>query len=263
MRRSHKKSIANFLLFIFLSQIFSPIAGYALTGGPSQPEVQSFEPAGTSEMVDLFTGDFNYNIPLLDVGGYPINIAYHSGVSMDQEASWVGLGWNINPGVINRNMRGIPDEFDGDVISSKQYMKPEYTIGANMSLGFELFGLPMAASFGEGVFYNNYKGLGSEVFMNAVLAAGNHLAITAGLNSNSQKGLTASTGVQSRYSGFSSEIGINVNARTGQANSYIDAKFLGIGYGKNYNLNTTSYTPIIGNSYSSKSKSTCISKMLY
>ena len=31
-------------------------------------------------MVDLFTGDFSYNIPLLDVGGYPVNLFYRSGI---------------------------------------------------------------------------------------------------------------------------------------------------------------------------------------
>jgi len=66
-------------------------------GGPSQPEMASFKSVGTDNMVNLFTGDFNYNIPLLDVGGYPVNIFYDGGVGMDQEASWVGLGWNINP----------------------------------------------------------------------------------------------------------------------------------------------------------------------
>jgi hypothetical protein len=40
--------------------------------GPSQPEMTSFKPAGTNDMVNLFTGDFSYNIPLLDVGGYPV-----------------------------------------------------------------------------------------------------------------------------------------------------------------------------------------------
>ena len=30
--------------------------------GPGQPEVQSFRPAGVTEMVDPFTGDFSYNI---------------------------------------------------------------------------------------------------------------------------------------------------------------------------------------------------------
>lgn len=68
-----------------------PSFSYALSGGPSQPEVEGFTPVGTTDMVDLFTGDFNYNIPLMDVDGYPINLGYQSGVNMDQEASWVGL----------------------------------------------------------------------------------------------------------------------------------------------------------------------------
>ena len=82
-------------------------------GGPTQPEMQAFQSVNANNMVDLFSGDFSYNIPLMDVGGYPVNLSYRSGISMDQEASWVGLGWNINPGAINRNMRGLPDDFDG------------------------------------------------------------------------------------------------------------------------------------------------------
>src|SRR5688572_20575978 len=66
-------------------------------GGPGQPEMQAFQSVNSNNMVDLFTGDFSYNIPLLDVGGYPVGLSYRGGISMDQEASWVGLGWNINP----------------------------------------------------------------------------------------------------------------------------------------------------------------------
>src|SRR5690606_33543793 len=103
-----------------IQQIVFPTTAMALTGGPSQPEVQSFEPIGTNQMVDLTTGDFNYNIPLMVVpgpnGSYPINLAYHAGIGMEQESSWVGLGWNINPGAITRNMRGIPDDFSGDQV---------------------------------------------------------------------------------------------------------------------------------------------------
>jgi hypothetical protein len=81
-------------------------------------------------MVDLFSGDFSYNIPLMDVGGYPINIGYRSGISMDQEASWVGLGWNINPGTITRNLRGLPDDFNGsDSVKKTINIKENKTIG--------------------------------------------------------------------------------------------------------------------------------------
>jgi len=58
-------------------------------GGPGQPEMSSFKSAGTDNMVNLFTGDFSYNINLLDVGGYPVNIFYDGGISSEQEASWV------------------------------------------------------------------------------------------------------------------------------------------------------------------------------
>src|SRR5688500_1113298 len=50
------------------------------SGGPSQPEMSSFTSVNASNMVDLFSGDFSYNIPLMDVGGYPVNLAYRGGI---------------------------------------------------------------------------------------------------------------------------------------------------------------------------------------
>src|SRR3990167_965639 len=117
------KGIATLLLLSLVFEIVQPSVSLALTEGPSQPEVQSFEPIGTTQMVDLFTGDFNYNIPLFNLpgpnGGYPVNLSYHAGVSADDEASWVGLGWNINAGSLVRNMRGLPDEFMSEPIDRK------------------------------------------------------------------------------------------------------------------------------------------------
>jgi hypothetical protein len=153
-----------------LYTIAAPMQAFALTGGPSQPEVQSFEPVSANQMVDPFTGDFTYNIPLLDVGGYPINISYHAGPGLDAEASWVGLGWNINPGVINRSMRGIPDDFfspdptpthpTNDYIKRINKMNPV----RNYSIGFspknEFFSQDAGNFLTVGVDYNNYRGLG-------------------------------------------------------------------------------------------------------
>lgn len=66
------------------------------------------------DMVDLSTGDFVYQIPLGEVpgpyGNYPLSLSYRAGISPQQEASWVGLGWSLNPGVINREVRGVPDD---------------------------------------------------------------------------------------------------------------------------------------------------------
>jgi hypothetical protein len=160
---------ATFLLLMFI-QLFSPAVSYALTSGPTQPEVQGFTQYGTTDMVDLFSGSFSYNIPLMEIpgpdGGYPINLSYSSGISMDQEASWVGLGWNLNVGVINREMRGLPDDFDGDVVRNKKYMKPNITIGAGVTVGAEgeIAGVPVKdfVSLSKGIkfYYNNYNGFG-------------------------------------------------------------------------------------------------------
>lgn len=150
--------IAVFTCLSLFTEMLIPLKSYALTSGPSQPEVQSFEPIATTDMVDVFSGDFNYNIPLMQVGNYPINMFYHAGVGMDQEASWTGLGWNINPGVINRNMRGIPDDFNGDEIIRTQNIKPNETIGVSMGGNVELYGVGFSPGFR--FYYNNYKGLG-------------------------------------------------------------------------------------------------------
>lgn len=169
-----------------------------LNGGPTQPEMQAFTSVNSSNMVDLFTGDFSYNIPLLDVGGYPVNIAYRAGTSMDEDASWVGLGWNINPGTITRNMRGLPDEFDGkyDSITKTVSIKDNRTIGVSLSGDIEVVGLPLNLTANFGMFHNNYKGWGLEYGLNASLnsAIGSKGSLTSGLsfNNNSQDGLTLS-----------------------------------------------------------------------
>jgi hypothetical protein len=166
--------IAAYLALNLFAQICWPTAAFALTNGPGQPEFQSFEPAGTSEMVNLFTGDFNYNIPLMTVpgpnGGYPINIAYHAGISMEQEASWVGLGWNINAGAINRSMRGLPDDFNGDQVVRELHYKPATTFSLAFGKAFpspqitkERAGftdIAYSLSSSINIYYSSYRGLG-------------------------------------------------------------------------------------------------------
>ncbi|MBI3883197.1 MAG: hypothetical protein HY305_03025, partial [Sphingobacteriales bacterium] len=111
-------------------------------GGPLSPEASTFHTVNSDKLVNLFTGDFSYSIPLLDVGGYPVNLFYNGGIGMDQEASWVGLGWNINPGAVSRNMRGIPDDFNGDdLLIQEQNVRPNRTFGAEAGIDLEIFGL--------------------------------------------------------------------------------------------------------------------------
>lgn len=135
----------------------------SFSGGPSQPEMSTFKSVSTDNMVNLFTGDFSYNIPLLDVGGYPVNIYYDANIGLEQEASWVGLGWNINPGSISRNMRGIPDDFDGtDIMTETQNVKPNTTWGGRLGADWEFGGIKTKFSgnldVNLGASFNNYLG---------------------------------------------------------------------------------------------------------
>lgn len=239
-RTKAKKVIAVYLAFVMIFDMAWPTCSFALTGGPSQPEVQSFEPVGTSDMVDLFSGDFNYNIPLLDVGGYPINISYHSGVTTDQEASWVGLGWNINPGVVNRSMRGIPDDFNGDPVTKSFNIKDNRTMGLNAGFGLELFGLDnfgLGLNYSLGVHYNNYVGFGLSQSVNLSLSAGDpdkgpiSGSGSLGISSSSQDGLSlqSSNGLnykQSEANNSSTNLGFSLGA---SFNSRAGLKVLTVG----------------------------------
>ncbi len=202
----------------------------ALTGGPAQPEFQSFEPVNTTEMVNLPDGGFTYNIPLMDIGGYPLNLSYHSDITSDMEASCVGLGWSINPGVINRNVRALPDDFSGDKITKEYNLKANTTFGASVSASFELFGLDFVKlGLTMGAFYNNYWGIGYEFGVSPSISAGNKgsgsLTASLGTSLNSQSGanfnpsLSYSKKMEDKNevvnSGFGSSLSTQINSRDG------------------------------------------------
>ncbi|TAE46458.1 MAG: hypothetical protein EAZ89_20070, partial [Bacteroidetes bacterium] len=176
-----QKIMVLYLMGALVGQCLMPVRLFALTSGPAQPEVQSFTPVGTTEMVDLSSGDFTYNIPLLSVEGYPVNLSYQSGIGMEDEASMVGLGWNLNIGQINRSVRGLPDDFNGDKIMKKFHVKPDVTLGVTAGLKMEWAGvdatvaaqklikkikLAPSLSLSLGVTQNNYRGMGVELGVN-------------------------------------------------------------------------------------------------
>ncbi|MHB1279178.1 MAG: hypothetical protein ACYC1Q_12375, partial [Bacteroidia bacterium] len=107
---------------------------------------------------------------------------------MDQEASWVGLGWNLNPGVINRNMRGLPDDFNGDEITEEFNIKRNTTIGVKSGANIELLGKKFKSKLSEtqkksnkksvsigghtGIYVNSYNGAGIDVGLSFSVAGG-------------------------------------------------------------------------------------------
>ncbi len=227
---STKCSIAWSLIMLLVFQIIFPYQVLALTGGPSQPEVESFTPAGVSELVDPATGMFSYNIPLMDVGGYPVNLSYQSEIGMEQEASVVGLGWNLNPGVINRNLRGLPDDFDGDEVKKEFNMKPNTTWGVTGGFQTELFGYkspgvkketPFAIGVSIGLNHNNYNGFGIEYGITPSLSLGDKNKMRSG---GIGLGLTASS---SEGIGFSPSI--SFSKKIGKVDEYDQNLGLNIG----------------------------------
>lgn len=266
-------------------QLFSNEGSISDIGGPSQPESSSFQSVNSNNMVDLFSGDFSYNIPLLDVGGYPVNMFYRSGITMDQEASWVGLGWNINPGAITRNMRGLPDDFDGgnDKITKTSKIKDNNTTGATFGTEWELIGFPQVIGqqgeglnlgLNAGVFYNNYKGWGLETGLNASIASGvaGKGKMSAGLSitNNTQEGISISPSLSvsldskdkddnAGNSTFSTSLGYNtrsglrslqVSAYSNQSRNDNKAEFFTLS--SSISFSNPAYTPTISIPYTSR-----------
>jgi hypothetical protein len=161
---------------------------FALTSGPGQPEMQGPSAVGGPDFVDPFTGDFNYSIPLFEELGIPLTLNYNSGITMDQEASWVGLGWSLNPGAITRTVRGLPDDFNGDKVVDVLNIKDNKTVGVNVGPSLEFLGLNVPGDedrLNLNLYYNNYNGFGIETSLSSAISAGELGTIGLDLTSQS------------------------------------------------------------------------------
>jgi hypothetical protein len=219
------RQVSRVLILTLSFQVLYPLQSKALTSGPTQPEVMQFQQAGVSGMVDPFSGGFNYSIPLLELpgpnGSYPFTLGYQSGVTMDQEASWVGLGWSLNPGAITRSMRGLPDEFDGDAVMIEQHMKKDWTVGVSGGLDFELFGGDAGLNTGLSLYYNSYRGIGYTLDAGFQTGFGNAMSAGAGLNLSldNQDGINVSPrlsfGHRGKRTNLDFAVGMGYNSRRG------------------------------------------------
>lgn len=205
----HRIACSNFLLSTFLFQTFNPLITLA-TNGPTSPQSSSFAPAGDTEMVDLFSGDLQYNIDLLDIEGYPINLSYSSSnVGMEAPAAWVGFGWSLNPGSIKRGLNGVPDDFSGDIISTKTAMKDNEIFRVQFAPDGEFLGQSfLSLGSSVAVKYDNFRGIGFEY----------STSIGSGVNISEFKGATEgplSEGMKLNYG-----VGINYDSHSGAGLSY-------------------------------------------
>ncbi len=208
-----------------------------VASGPGQSEATGFSLNTMDGLVDKFTGDFSYSIPLMDVEGYPITLSYSSNIGMNDEASWVGLGWNLNVGSISREMRGIPDEFDGtQKIKRTLNLAPDkiengikagVVGGGSFGIGgneFNTIGVDLTLLFGK--YDNPYTGR-SKTFdfgIQAKYSYGDPLYLSTklglGYSSDSKNGISRSSSV-GLIGGYQKNIGINAE--------------VGIAFGSHYN----------------------------
>ncbi len=230
-RTSHRV-IAVFFTLTFLQTLIPNNQLWANNNGPNAPEAASFEPVDATDMVNLLTGDLSYVLPLLNVpspeGGYPLALAYHAGIAMDQEASWVGLGWNLNPGAINRSVNGYADDYYLEQFNEFFYDRGGSATYYNLSLGYG--SIESGVSVGLGLSWGTNRSLGGSVSFGYGLE-GSPLSGNVSLGTNGASvgagyqfkggmsfGVSASTsgnlGVSAGYTA-SNDVGISVSANTG------------------------------------------------
>lgn len=91
------------------------------TGAPQmgverRPNYEVFRMTGLIDQDDIsYSGDLNLSIPLVTIPGrrehdFEIKISYSSALSQRQLASWVGLGWNLDLGGLERSIVGRMDD---------------------------------------------------------------------------------------------------------------------------------------------------------
>ena len=219
--RLYQKPIALFILLTFVQSFFMPATSWALTSGPTAPETSSFEPVDASDMVNLLTGDMAYTIPLIEVpgpeGGYPLALSYHAGLHPDEEASWVGLGWSLNPGAINRSVSGYADDQHGAERRVENYWE-----GGEKHSGSVGVGLPVSKvvnlNLSLEVSHDTYQGLGGSVGL--------------GVGVNISKALSANAGIRLGTNGAYGYAGLGIGETTASglrlgANLNVSSNFSG------------------------------------
>ncbi|MBI5216819.1 MAG: hypothetical protein HY960_13790 [Ignavibacteriae bacterium] len=248
-----------FLRVVILSIVLLMNGRVVFAGNnPVLPEAARFEPVDATDLVDLYTGNFTYNIPLLEIpgpeGNWPINIFYHAGIGPNTDATWVGLGWDLNPGSINRFMNGYPDDFWGGQIESRFYAHKQR--GYGLSLGVNYGPVGMNLNFDSNL---GYRGMNlSYDIISGMLPVGNgglgigfNLTVYSGVSgSGVSVGLGASMG---HTSGIGASIGASADFGLGEKPVY--GGRAGLSYSTAWGGGTTSFS-LVGVSFSSKGSPT-------
>ncbi|TCI90297.1 hypothetical protein [Tenacibaculum sp. M341] len=222
-----RRTIAMFFLCNFLSIQISNNFIFGQSSGPNAPEAAAFEPVDATDMVNLVTGNMSYVLPLINIpspeGGYPLALSYHSGIAVDQDASWVGLGWNLNPGAINRIVNGYPDDWSKTNFKEFFYDKGWDEDFYEFSAGATFKG---TLSVGLGLSWGSNQSLGGYVSASIGLGGDNGASLGGYIGTNG-------VGVNAGYAGFKASISTN-----GVGVGYNTEGNISLGLGLNYSYNS-------------------------
>jgi hypothetical protein len=236
------KAITAFLLVEILLNTVAPAVSWALTAGPTAPEATSFEPVDTTDLVDLKTGDFTYNIPLLEVpgpaGGYPLSLSYHAGIQPDQDASWVGLGFTLNPGSVSRLVNGYPDDHNGVLNVDRVFWEGGETVTSTVGISV---GIANVATVSAGLTFaqDTYRGYGEGMYAGlsvGLLPSNSPVNLSANFQAgvspygNSYKSAGLSVGI-SAGSQKAANLGVNIGFDVGTS-GISGSGSAGVGVGK-------------------------------
>lgn len=215
-----------------MSVLVASSIAWGLTDGPTMPEYTSFAQFDATDLVNLTSGNFQYTIPLLNIpgkgGSYPLALGYNSGIKAHQEASWVGLGWNLNAGAINRAVVNIPDDYYNAPIYSSMYNAGVHGNGIKIGLGI--------CNFGAALTYDNNLGFGFD--LSARLTASIPIAKTAnsiggGIGLFGSGGASIATGIspsgQSYFTG-GPQFGLSLSAFGGGMSTSLASFSVGGGW---------------------------------
>lgn len=230
------KTFAVFFTVEMVISTLAPSVSWALTAGPTAPEATSFEPVDTTDIVNLATGDLAYNIPLLEVpgpsGGYPLSLSYHAGIQPNEEASWVGLGWTLNPGAIVRNVNGFADDQKDQPNSSRYFWKGGNTETYSIGVSVGIAQTPASVSGGLSFSQDTYQGSGVGMYLGVGARIGGE---------GSPLGIGLTVGV-SPYGDPYASTGVSVSVAAGEKN----AAALGMGVGASTNFKSVDYSGSVG-----------------
>lgn len=140
--------ITSILLFLFILESYTQNTIPIHDRDPKFPKIETPNAASFSKFIDnpisLYNGTPDVSITLFDLKdgaiNLPISLRYNtSGIKVNEEASWVGLGWNLNVGgVITKNTVGKADEVDNgsEYRNFLQYLSGRNTVDTYQTFAY-------------------------------------------------------------------------------------------------------------------------------